>query len=187
MAPEVFKGDMITYSADIWSLGCVMAELMNRSSLFPNLSYCEMVAYMMRWKEKDIVLPSFYSKELRSIIHDMLVLNWKGRPSAEELLSRPYFHGESFEGKEWTKRYGERSVIHVELQSVIPKEYAKKHEGTETTKLGIDAKYLTENSNALLKIVRQLSKDFYVCSNLTNSNKHDISSKLKKGIMIKQL
>lgn len=189
MAPEVFRRDKVMYAVDIWSLGCVIVELMNRSSLFPNLSYCEMVAYLMRWKEEDVILPSFYSKELRRIVQDMLVFDWKTRASAEELLSRPYFHGESFEGKEWTKRYGERSVIHAELQSVIPKAYAKQHGNPNTTKLQVNAKRLIENSNVLLKIVKLLPYDSSVCSIVMVSDDHclcrevDPCSDIKKWVV----
>ena len=35
MAPEMIKGEPYAFSADIWSLGCVFAQLVNRFPLFP--------------------------------------------------------------------------------------------------------------------------------------------------------
>ncbi|CAE7246958.1 Cdk5rap1, partial [Symbiodinium sp. KB8] len=87
MSPEIFRGKAYDAKSDIWSLGCILYELVALQVPFKGRDIDELsrrvqTGYYAR-------LPSTYSADLQSIIRACLKLNPKHRPSAEELLSTP--------------------------------------------------------------------------------------------------
>ena len=55
MAPEVVRGENADFSADIWSLGCVLYELMWRRPLFAEGSYSRLIVQIA---EQSNITPS---------------------------------------------------------------------------------------------------------------------------------
>ena len=91
--PEVLSGGMFSNRSDIFSLGCVMYNMLTCRVLFGALNL-KQVLNKNRWfdggKKVDEYCMSF-SKNCRDLIKMMLVQAQKIRPSAEECLRHPWF------------------------------------------------------------------------------------------------
>jgi endonuclease/exonuclease/phosphatase family metal-dependent hydrolase len=86
MAPEVLGKNMYTYSADIWSMGCIFLELSQLKleknmymEVFMNPGYSEDV--------KNLVTMRGYSTKLADLICSMLSREESARPSAAQVLT----------------------------------------------------------------------------------------------------
>uniref|UniRef100_A0A8C4NWH0 mitogen-activated protein kinase n=1 Tax=Dicentrarchus labrax TaxID=13489 RepID=A0A8C4NWH0_DICLA len=111
-APEIMLNWMhYNQNVDIWSVGCIMGELLNRKVLFPGTDYqmihivtChKLIAGLYLQAQKYIQsLPFMPQQDLEKIFRGanplavdllkrMLVLDCDGRISASEALSHPYF------------------------------------------------------------------------------------------------
>uniref|UniRef100_A0A665TUA1 mitogen-activated protein kinase n=1 Tax=Echeneis naucrates TaxID=173247 RepID=A0A665TUA1_ECHNA len=82
-APEIMLNWMhYNQNVDIWSVGCIMGELLKGKVLFPG-SDCILYQHFMS--------PQQFAAFLLPTIDRMLVLDCDGRISASEALSHPYF------------------------------------------------------------------------------------------------
>uniref|UniRef100_A0A8C5NAA6 mitogen-activated protein kinase n=1 Tax=Gouania willdenowi TaxID=441366 RepID=A0A8C5NAA6_GOUWI len=97
-APEVILNWMhYTQTVDIWSVGCIMAEMINGKTLFKGKDYMDQLTQIM--KVTGVPGPEFIQKldspEVgeRSIdlLEKMLVLDGDERPTAELALEHSYF------------------------------------------------------------------------------------------------
>lgn len=156
MAPEVLRSKPVTYAADIWSLGCVMYELMCRQPLFPNCSFDAMIGAVFEQWDGVVSLPSFYSEELKAIIQQMIVLDPLKRPSARSLLQRAFFRDDS--GKMVTQSFAERALIHFELKNALHEESVKKGTCATFKRLQFDSDFLIQNGQSLFAVYDILSK-----------------------------
>uniref|UniRef100_A0A7N8Y1G9 mitogen-activated protein kinase n=1 Tax=Mastacembelus armatus TaxID=205130 RepID=A0A7N8Y1G9_9TELE len=99
-APEVILNWMhYTQTVDIWSVGCIMAEMINGKTLFKGKDYMDQLTQIM--KVTGVPGPEFIQK-LDSpevgitavgvyLLEKMLVLDGDERPTAELALEHPYF------------------------------------------------------------------------------------------------
>ncbi|CAA6664924.1 unnamed protein product [Spirodela intermedia] len=89
MAPEVAnpKG---TYgpSADIWSLGCTVLEMLTRHHPFPDLDWIQAIYYIGQGGQPHI--PESLSRDARDFIRQCTQVNPEERPSAAKLLDHPF-------------------------------------------------------------------------------------------------
>lgn len=90
MAPEVILQEPYSFSADIWSLGCMVLELTTGERPFHSVSATKALRLMV-----DCESPlTQCEKELEPQLRDFLQKCWRKqhslRPSAAELLSHPY-------------------------------------------------------------------------------------------------
>ena len=85
IAPELLKEQQYNDKCDIWSVGCIAYEMASLSlpfkgkdneSLFNNIS-----------SGKFNPVPDFYSKNLKSLINDMLIIDPTKRPSIDNILN----------------------------------------------------------------------------------------------------
>ncbi len=100
MAPEVISEKPYAYEADIWSLGCIVYELVSGvkpyASLNPvNAMYC-MVQFASPLEYADENIKDiFYDKTNRSLL-DFLQKCWRPnnsfRPTAEEMLQHAFLN-----------------------------------------------------------------------------------------------
>ena len=82
LGPEVWRDGVCSSKSDIWSLGCVVYELMTHLPPFeaPELAYKVLTV-------EPRPLPGGYSEELRGIVTGrMLRKEASARPSAEQLM-----------------------------------------------------------------------------------------------------
>uniref|UniRef100_A0A0D9W3E8 Protein kinase domain-containing protein n=1 Tax=Leersia perrieri TaxID=77586 RepID=A0A0D9W3E8_9ORYZ len=89
MAPEVVNPRM-TYgtSADIWSLGCTVLEMLTRQLPYPDMEWTQALFTIGRGTPP--VIPKYLSKEARDFISQCLRPNPDHRPSASKLLDHPF-------------------------------------------------------------------------------------------------
>ena len=82
LGPEVWRDGVCSRKSDVWSLGCVVYELMTHLPPFeaPELAYKVLTV-------EPRPLPSCYNEELRGLVTGrMLRKEASGRPSAEQLV-----------------------------------------------------------------------------------------------------
>lgn len=84
MSPEVLNDKPYSPLSDIWSLGCVIFEMCSLHPPFQAKTYMELTNKIKSGKFERI--PEYYSNGLNSIIHSMVDVNLKTRPSTFELL-----------------------------------------------------------------------------------------------------
>lgn len=92
MAPEVVKQTAYTRKADIWSLGCLVVEMLTGSHPHPNLSQIQAIFKIGgRGTQTDPSpdLPTKASKEARDFLKSTFRVDYEARPEAEELLRMP--------------------------------------------------------------------------------------------------
>ncbi|TNJ29351.1 Kinase, NEK [Giardia muris] len=86
-APECFTDGTLTQESDVWSLGCLLAELCLGKPPFSIPSGMDPVTFFSQ--PHPIVIPALYSADLRSLINNLLVLDPTRRSSLESLKSSP--------------------------------------------------------------------------------------------------
>ena len=90
MAPEVVQGDEYDQSADIWSLGCVIGELMRRKPLFnENEDSKGISAISGQSNPITSFFPGLYSTDLCHLVSSMLSRKSNQRPTIQNILSHP--------------------------------------------------------------------------------------------------
>lgn len=88
MSPELFNYKPYSYKSDVWSLGCVLYEICNLRHAF-NAQTINGLAVKILKGNFAPVSPS-YSKDLREIIHSMMAVDQKNRPSVKMLAQNPF-------------------------------------------------------------------------------------------------
>lgn len=86
ISPEVCKGELYSYKADIWSLGCIVYELCSLQRPFRGESIATVLTSILN-NDPDPI-PEFYSAQLRELVTSMLAKNPGSRPSVSEILER---------------------------------------------------------------------------------------------------
>jgi mitogen-activated protein kinase kinase kinase len=89
MAPEVAARIGHSYAADIWSVGCVMIEMLTGASPWSTVSRSVKEILKLIISGQTPPIPSEISKDCKSFISACLQENQKDRPTAQELLSFP--------------------------------------------------------------------------------------------------
>ena len=91
MAPEVVKQEPYTRKADIWSLGCLVVEMLTGSHPFPSLNQMQAI-----FKIGSSVTPEI-PEDITAEAHKFLSLTFEiksaARPSAAELLRESFITG----------------------------------------------------------------------------------------------
>ena len=83
-SPEVWNDESYTNKSDIWSLGCVLYEMICLTQPFKAESMDGLYHKIIKGKYNKI--PEKYSKELNEILKLLFNVNPKERPSCDELL-----------------------------------------------------------------------------------------------------
>jgi serine/threonine protein kinase len=96
VAPEVIELKGITFAADIWSLGCVVVELI---TLKPPYSELQSMSALFRIvQDPHPPLPESISSELRSFLLSCFKKEPKERETAKQLLDHPFIKKYKFDG-----------------------------------------------------------------------------------------
>ncbi|KAG1142581.1 hypothetical protein G6F37_004575 [Rhizopus arrhizus] len=88
MAPEVVKQTHYTRKADIWSLGCMVVEMLTGDHPFPEYSQMQAIFQIGSYTAPNI--PSSLSEDAQDFLRCTFKLNHEERPSADELLKHPF-------------------------------------------------------------------------------------------------
>ncbi|CAO3662752.1 unnamed protein product [Rhizopus stolonifer] len=88
MAPEVVKQTLYTRKADIWSLGCMVIEMLTGDHPFPE--YSQMQAIFQIGSDTAPNIPTSLSKDAKDFLKCTFKLNHDERPSADELLNHAF-------------------------------------------------------------------------------------------------
>ena len=92
MAPEVIMGQNYNHMAEIWSLGCVIFELIFGQCPFEEKSIAKLIG---RIKNSDIDFPkNVISDTLENLLKSMLVKDVEKRMSWEQLFSHDLLKGD---------------------------------------------------------------------------------------------
>ncbi len=88
MAPEIHEGDRYSFSADIWSLGCILYELYIGYSPFWSNSREKMKQDILNCNYEP--LPPHTLDEISDIVSGCLKRNPKERMTIEQILDSEY-------------------------------------------------------------------------------------------------
>lgn len=89
MSPELFNYQSYSFKSDIWSLGCVIYELCNRSHAFSAQTINGLAVKILKG---DYNPPDeSYSHELRDLIARLLQVDQAQRPSLDQVMRLPMF------------------------------------------------------------------------------------------------
>ncbi|RMZ86179.1 hypothetical protein DV737_g239, partial [Chaetothyriales sp. CBS 132003] len=88
MSPEICAAEKYTLLSDVWSVGCIMYELVTHEPPFNANSHLQLIQKIRKGEFKPI--PSIYSKDLANVISSCLKVNPQHRPDTASLLSVPY-------------------------------------------------------------------------------------------------
>ncbi|XP_013186649.2 serine/threonine-protein kinase fused [Amyelois transitella] len=90
MAPELIEEKPYDHQADLWSLGCIVYELMAGQPPFCTMSIWQLVRMI---KHKPVQWPTFISTEARSFLQGLLHKDPMKRMSWPEILKHDFVNG----------------------------------------------------------------------------------------------
>ncbi|KAH6693989.1 kinase-like domain-containing protein [Plectosphaerella plurivora] len=89
MAPEVVKQTSYTRKADIWSLGCLVVEMMTGTHPFPDCTQLQAI-FKIGGAKAAPTIPEHASPEAKTFLAQTFELDHNSRPSADELMLSPF-------------------------------------------------------------------------------------------------
>lgn len=89
MAPEVVKQTSYTRKADIWSLGCLVVEMMTGTHPFPDCSQLQAI-FKIGGAKAAPTIPEHASAEAKKFLQQTFEIDHNLRPSADELMLSPF-------------------------------------------------------------------------------------------------
>lgn len=89
MAPEVVKQTSYTKKADIWSLGCLVVEMMTGTHPFPDCSQLQAI-FKIGGGKASPTIPDSATEEARTFLGQTFEMDYNLRPSADELMLSPF-------------------------------------------------------------------------------------------------
>ena len=87
MSPEIFKNKPYSYKSDVWALGCVLYEMTTLNHAFDSTSINGLAQKIIKGKYPPI--SAKYSRHLRELISEMLMLEPRQRPDLDQILRKP--------------------------------------------------------------------------------------------------
>ncbi|PWA02898.1 hypothetical protein BB558_000950 [Smittium angustum] len=97
MAPEIVKDSRYTIKCDIWSLGCLVIEMLTGKHPYPE--YDQLQALLKIGQKNKPTIPTNISDDTKDFIEKCLAIDIDERPTAELLLEHPFiknsFHSDN--------------------------------------------------------------------------------------------
>lgn len=88
LSPEICQEKPYNQKSDIWSLGCILYEIVTLKHAFDATSMKALVFKILRGSYPEI--PKMYSQELRDLIAEMLTKEPAKRPSIKKILEKDF-------------------------------------------------------------------------------------------------
>ena len=88
LSPEICQEKPYNQKSDIWSLGCILYEMLTLRHAFDANSMKGLVLKILRGNYPSI--PSTYSNDLKELVADMLIKDPVKRPSMRKILEKPF-------------------------------------------------------------------------------------------------
>ncbi|KAH8909689.1 Pkinase-domain-containing protein [Coniochaeta sp. PMI_546] len=89
MAPEVVKQTSYTRKADIWSLGCLVVEMMTGTHPFPDCTQLQAI-FKIGGAKASPTIPENASDEAKQFLAQTFEMDYNKRPSADDLMLSPF-------------------------------------------------------------------------------------------------
>lgn len=89
MAPEVVKQTSHTRKADIWSLGCLVVEMMTGTHPFPDCTQLQAI-FKIGGAKASPTIPEHASQEAKDFLAMTFEMDHEKRPGADELMLSPF-------------------------------------------------------------------------------------------------
>ena len=89
MAPEVVKQTSYTRKADIWSLGCLVVEMMTGTHPFPDCTQLQAI-FKIGGSKAAPTIPEHASEDAKLFLSQTFEMDHNKRPSADDLLASPF-------------------------------------------------------------------------------------------------
>lgn len=89
MAPEVVKQTSYTRKADIWSLGCLVVEMMTGTHPFPDCTQLQAI-FKIGGSRAAPTIPEHASEEAKQFLSQTFEIDHNKRPSADDLMLSPF-------------------------------------------------------------------------------------------------
>ena len=112
LSPEICEGRPYNHKSDVWSLGCVLYELVSLKHAFEAGNMNNLVLKIIKGSYP--ALPTKYSKDLRNLVGLLLKRHPRDRPSVNEILKTPIIQAriEKFLSETLIHREFSHTVIH---------------------------------------------------------------------------
>ncbi|KFY76164.1 hypothetical protein V498_09718 [Pseudogymnoascus sp. VKM F-4517 (FW-2822)] len=91
MAPEVVKQTKYTRKSDVWSLGCLVIEMMTGSHPYPDCSQLQAI-FKIGGSKAQPTIPEGASDEAKRFLDQTFEIDDRDRPDADELLLSPFLN-----------------------------------------------------------------------------------------------
>ncbi|CAI5717673.1 unnamed protein product [Peronospora farinosa] len=88
MSPEVCESKPYSYASDVWSLGCVLYEMLALRHAFDASNILMLILKIVQQDCNPV--PPCYGKEVSDLLHRLLDKDPERRPSMEEIFAMPY-------------------------------------------------------------------------------------------------
>lgn len=158
MAPEVVKQTSYTIKADIWSLGCLVVEMISGTHPWAELN--QMQALFQIGMGRKPSLPEEISNECKDFLGKTFELDYNNRPDADALLDHPFM------GSEMT----------FDVPPILPTEGEDREDGDRSGRVERDTTVLDDQEDSAL-LGKDLSAKKPHRSRSTRRDKRSATSK----------
>ncbi|CAD8206242.1 unnamed protein product [Paramecium pentaurelia] len=118
ISPEIIEGKPYSVMTDIWSLGVILYELCALQPPFNGDSLHVLAINIVKGQYKPI--PANYSKDLKQLVQQMLQVDYRRRPTIQEILKMPVITNriKSFLSETIQKQEFSHTVFHNKMFEV---------------------------------------------------------------------
>lgn len=88
-SPEVMSSQPYDFKSDMWSLGCVLYEMMSLKHAFAASDMSGLVLKILRGEH--LPIPSAFSADLKDLVKRLLSKDPRARPAPDQILKMPMF------------------------------------------------------------------------------------------------